>query len=223
MGGGQSVMWATPQGLCSRQHTLSGCALDATRIPDHDLLTAGFPCQAFSHAGSCPAFAAASGQLFFEVVRVLRAKRPDAFLLGNAALCPKPYVALTQGVTMGFGLGLAAYGRSRVVTESTQAAMPECGVGLFPDAGFSHVACRMPTGLGLYLALTGARLSTPAQLLHSTLGTHYVPDARVADLLQAMRLRDWRATAEDSTRHVLGLAWSRFARIDTGALVVVRW
>ena len=59
--------------------------LDATAIPDHDLLSAGFPCQSFSRAGPQAGLGAETGQLFFEVVRVLKHCRPKCFLLENVA------------------------------------------------------------------------------------------------------------------------------------------
>lgn len=52
-------------------------------IPDHDILVAGFPCQAFSQAGKKLGFEDTRGTLFFDVARILREKRPAAFLLEN--------------------------------------------------------------------------------------------------------------------------------------------
>lgn len=52
-------------------------------IPDHDILLAGFPCQAFSIMGYQQGFADTRGTLFFEIERILAAKRPHAFLLEN--------------------------------------------------------------------------------------------------------------------------------------------
>ena len=59
------------------------CAIDVNDIPDHDLLVAGFPCQAFSQSGKRRGFADTRGTLFFEIERILEAKRPKAFLLEN--------------------------------------------------------------------------------------------------------------------------------------------
>jgi DNA (cytosine-5)-methyltransferase 1 len=58
-------------------------AIDAGEIPDHDVLTGGFPCQAFSVAGRKAGFEDARGTLFFEIVRIIKAKRPKAFFLEN--------------------------------------------------------------------------------------------------------------------------------------------
>jgi len=57
--------------------------VDEEDIPDHDILLAGFPCQPFSQAGLHKGFEDTRGTLFFDVARILNAKRPKAFLLEN--------------------------------------------------------------------------------------------------------------------------------------------
>lgn len=74
------------------------------------------------------------------------------------ATFPKAYVALIQGVCMGGGVGLSAHGDYRVATDSLVFAMPEAGIGLFPDVGATHLLSRMDGGAGLWLVLTGERL-----------------------------------------------------------------
>lgn len=71
---------------------------------------------------------------------------------------PKPYLALIDGFTMGGGVGVAMLGRYRVATERTMFAMPETGIGMFPDVGGTYFLPRLSGELGMYLALTGARL-----------------------------------------------------------------
>ncbi|HZH27222.1 MAG TPA: enoyl-CoA hydratase/isomerase family protein [Azospirillaceae bacterium] len=98
---------------------------------------------------------------------------------------PKPYIALLDGITMGGGVGLSVHGSHRIVTEKTLFAMPETGIGLFPDVGGSYFLSRMPGQLGAFLALTGARLHA-ADALYTGAGTHHVPsealDTLVAEL-----------------------------------------
>ena len=71
---------------------------------------------------------------------------------------PKPIVTVMDGVTMGGGVGLAAPSRYRIATERTTFAMPETGIGLFPDVGGGWFLPRMPGHFGMWLALTGARI-----------------------------------------------------------------
>lgn len=71
---------------------------------------------------------------------------------------PKPYVALMQGFTMGGGVGVSCHGSHRIVGDSSQIAMPECGIGLIPDVGGSLILARAPGRLGDYLGLTATRM-----------------------------------------------------------------
>ena len=71
---------------------------------------------------------------------------------------PKPYVALIDGIVMGGGVGVSVNGRYRVGTENMRFAMPEVGIGFFPDVGATFFLPRFPDRLGIYCALTGARL-----------------------------------------------------------------
>ena len=70
----------------------------------------------------------------------------------------KPYIALINGITMGGGVGLSIHGKYRIATENTLFAMPETGIGLFPDVGGTHFLPKLKGKLGLYLGLTGYRL-----------------------------------------------------------------
>lgn len=87
---------------------------------------------------------------------------------------PKPIVALMDGITMGGGVGISQPARYRVATENTRFAMPESGIGLFPDVGGGWFLSRLPGRIGQFLALTGARIDG-ADCLWTGLATHYLP------------------------------------------------
>lgn len=90
---------------------------------------------------------------------------------------PKPYIAIMNGVTMGGGIGISIYGSHRIVTDSTRFAMPECGIGLFPDVGASWFLRWAPGQTGLWLGLTGHAIGA-ADALYTKMATHYLtPDA----------------------------------------------
>jgi len=93
----------------------------------------------------------------------------------------KPIVAFMDGITMGGGVGLALPCRYRVATENTRLAMPETGIGLFPDVGGGWYLSRLPGRIGQYLALTGRRVNG-ADCLALGLATHYLNSGRLDDV-----------------------------------------
>jgi enoyl-CoA hydratase len=101
---------------------------------------------------------------------------------------PKPVVACMDGVTMGGGVGLSQPARLRIATERTTYAMPETGIGLFPDVGGGWFLPRLPGQTGVWLGLTGARLKA-ADCLALGVATHVVESARL-DALKAEILAD---------------------------------
>ncbi|MBI1402430.1 MAG: enoyl-CoA hydratase/isomerase family protein [Porphyrobacter sp.] len=94
---------------------------------------------------------------------------------------PKPIVAFMDGITMGGGVGISQPAKFRVATENTRFAMPETGIGLFPDVGGGWYLSRLGRRLGQFLALTGARLDG-AECLWTGLATHYVPHAMLEEI-----------------------------------------
>ena len=98
---------------------------------------------------------------------------------------PKPYVALVEGVVMGGGVGLSIHGSHRVGAEKIVFAMPEVGIGFFPDVGATYVLPRLRQHAGTWLALTGTRLGL-ADALALGLMTHHVPAARFDHLIAAL-------------------------------------
>lgn len=93
---------------------------------------------------------------------------------------PKPIVAFMDGITMGGGVGISQPAKYRVATEHTRFAMPETGIGLFPDVGGGWYLARLGGRLGQFLALTGARLDG-AECLWAGLATHYLPSDKLAE------------------------------------------
>src|ERR1700730_4110831 len=110
----------------------------------------------------------------------------DEYLL-NAAIkrYPKPYVALIDGIAMGGGVGVSVHGSHRVAGDRFQFAMPEVGIGFFPDVGATWFLPRLPGEIGTYCALTGERLKS-ADALAAGIATHRVASARFADVAEAL-------------------------------------
>ena len=87
--------------------------------------------------------------------------RQEYVMNARIAKFPKPYVALMDGLVMGGGVGLSAHARHRVVTERTKLAMPEVGLGFFPDVGGTWLLPRSPGEIGTYFGLTGQTMNGP--------------------------------------------------------------
>ena len=98
---------------------------------------------------------------------------------------PKPYVALIDGIVMGGGVGVSVHGSHRVAGDRFSFAMPEVGIGFFPDVGATWFLPRMPGELGTWCALTGDRLKT-ADAVAAGIATHHVRSDRFADLTDAL-------------------------------------
>src|SRR5262245_32715720 len=98
---------------------------------------------------------------------------------------PKPVIAIMDGVTMGGGVGISMPAKFRIATERTTYAMPETGIGLFPDVGGGWYLPRKPGQVGMWLALTGARLKA-ADCIAAGIATHCVEASKLTDLKQAL-------------------------------------
>jgi enoyl-CoA hydratase len=97
----------------------------------------------------------------------------------------KPYIALIDGIVMGGGVGVSVHGSHRVAGDRYAFAMPEVGIGFFPDVGASWFLPRMPGELGAYCALTGERFNA-ADGVAAGLATHRVSSARFPELIDAL-------------------------------------
>ena len=97
----------------------------------------------------------------------------------------KPYVSLIDGIVMGGGFGVSVHGSHRVAGDRFQFAMPEVGIGFFPDVGATWVLPRLPGEIGTWCALTGERLKT-ADGVAAGIATHHVRSERFPDLLDAL-------------------------------------
>jgi enoyl-CoA hydratase len=106
----------------------------------------------------------------------------------------KPTVAIMDGITMGGGVGISLPCQVRVATENTRLAMPETGIGLFPDVGGGWYLSRLPGRVGQFMALTGARLDG-AECRYLGLASHYVEQASLPDLLERVAKTPGRAAA----------------------------
>ena len=97
----------------------------------------------------------------------------------------KPYVAIIDGIVMGGGVGVSVHGSHRVAGDRFSFAMPEVGIGFFPDVGATWFLPRLPGEVGTYCALTGDRFNV-ADGVAAGIATHYVPTARHPDLLEGL-------------------------------------
>jgi len=97
----------------------------------------------------------------------------------------KPYMSLIDGIVMGGGVGISFHGSHRVLTENAQFAMPEVGIGFFPDVGGSHLLPDLGGSFGMYLALTGNRIRY-GDALWSGLATHTIKAEDQAGLLDEL-------------------------------------
>ncbi|MER2100230.1 MAG: enoyl-CoA hydratase/isomerase family protein, partial [Pseudomonas qingdaonensis] len=122
----------------------------------------------------------------------------------------KPIVALMDGFTLGGGMGLAQGAELRVVTERSRLAMPETGIGYFPDVGGSYFLSRIPGELGTYLGVSGVQIQA-ADALYCGLADWHIDSARLSTLDERLNTLKW---SEHPLKDLQGV----LARLGTQAL-----
>lgn len=108
---------------------------------------------------------------------------------------PKPLLCWGHGIVMGGGIGLMSGASHRVVTERSRLAMPEIGIGLFPDVGGSWLLARVPRGGGLFLALTGAPLNA-GDAIYAGLADVCIDSAQQQAVLDALVAQRWQGRSQ---------------------------
>jgi len=111
--------------------------------------------------------------------------REEYILNARIAKFSKPYVAFMDGIVMGGGVGLSAHSSHRVVTERTKLAMPEVGLGFFPDVGGTWLLSRSPGEIGTYFGLTGQTMNGP-DAVYARFADAVVPSSKLAALREAL-------------------------------------
>ncbi len=97
----------------------------------------------------------------------------------------KPYIALIDGIVMGGGVGISIHGSHRIAGDRFSFAMPEVGIGFFPDVGAPWFLPRMPGELGAYCALTGERFNAD-DAVAAGVATHRIPSSQFPALVDAL-------------------------------------
>jgi enoyl-CoA hydratase len=111
--------------------------------------------------------------------------REEYVLNARIKAYPKPYIAIIDGIVMGGGVGVSLHGSHRVAGERYLFAMPEVGIGFFPDVGATCALPRLPGATGTWLAVSGDRVGQ-ADALALGLATHAVVSAAIPDLIAAL-------------------------------------
>jgi enoyl-CoA hydratase len=111
--------------------------------------------------------------------------RQEYIMNARIAKFPKPYVAFMDGLVMGGGVGLSAHGRHRVVTEKTRLAMPEVGLGFFPDVGGTWLLSHSPGEIGTYFGLSGQTMNGP-DAIYARFADAVVPSGKLAALRETL-------------------------------------
>lgn len=131
--------------------------------------------------------------------------RQEYVMNARIAKYPKPYVAFMDGLVMGGGVGLSGHASHRVVTDRTKLAMPEVGLGFFPDVGGTWLLSRSPGEIGTYFGLTGQTMNGP-DAIHAKFADAVVPAAKWPELREALTKVGQGATAADVSKLINGFA-----------------
>lgn len=111
--------------------------------------------------------------------------RDEYRMNAHIARCQKPYVAVMDGITMGGGVGVSAHGAVRIVTERTRMAMPETGIGFFPDVGGTWLLGHGPGEVGTFIGLTGESFGG-ADAIYAGFADTLVQSAKIPALIEAL-------------------------------------
>ncbi len=131
--------------------------------------------------------------------------REEYILNARIKKFPKPYVALMDGIVMGGGVGLSAHASHRVVTDRTKLAMPEVGLGFFPDVGGTYLLSHSPGEIGTYFGLTGQTMNGP-DAIHARFADAVVPAAKLPELRAALTQVRAGASAAEISKLIDGFA-----------------
>ncbi|MCA1410490.1 enoyl-CoA hydratase/isomerase family protein [Bradyrhizobium sp. NBAIM20] len=131
--------------------------------------------------------------------------REEYILNARIKKFPKPYVAFMDGIVMGGGVGLSAHASHRIVTDRTKLAMPEVGLGFFPDVGGTYLLSHSPGEIGTYFGLTGQTMNGP-DAIYAKFADWVVPAVRLPELREALTKLRSSATAADVSKLIDGFA-----------------
>ena len=146
--------------------------------------------------------------------------RTEYRMNAHIAAYRKPYIAIMDGITMGGGVGISAHGSVRIVTERTRMAMPEMGIGFFPDIGASWLLSHAPGEVGTFMGVTGEAVGG-ADAIHAGFADYFVPSGKLPALAGALAalpvsatLADMRATARGFAQELTPPLAAQRAEID---------
>jgi enoyl-CoA hydratase len=147
--------------------------------------------------------------------------RDEYILNARIKKFPKPYVAFMDGIVMGGGVGLSAHSAHRVVTDRTKLAMPEVGLGFFPDVGGTWLLAHAPGEIGTYFGLTGQTMNGP-DAIHARFADAVVSSSKLPALREALTKVASGTTSADvrkliesfSTGETAGPVAAQQAKID---------